>query len=194
MWHELVLRPVFVVLAAVDEQLADLVRRQGCPCGGPLHRADYLRKPRGGLLASAGEEFRRRRSFCCGREGCRKRALPPSVLFLGRRVYLEAVVLLACLRVLLVKGEEKPDVPAKTLRRWLAWWTSDLPTAPTWQLLRARFMPPIDEAVLPLSLLERVASVLEPPDLGQVLLSAGRWLAPLTTRSVQDVARFVWVG
>ena len=34
-----------------------------------------------------------RLSFCCGREGCRRRVLPPSVLFWGRRVYWAAVVL-----------------------------------------------------------------------------------------------------
>lgn len=33
-------------------------------------------------------------SLCCAR--CRKRRTPPSVRFLGRRVYLAAVVVLAC--------------------------------------------------------------------------------------------------
>src|SRR5271157_4368665 len=62
---------------------------------GPLHRSDYDRKPRGALIAPAGEAFVRRFSLCCGREGCRKRATPPSLRFLGRRVYLGAVVLVA---------------------------------------------------------------------------------------------------
>ena len=48
-----------------------------------------------GPIAPAGEEFVRRFSLCCGREGCRKRATPPSLRFLGRRVYLCAVVLVA---------------------------------------------------------------------------------------------------
>jgi hypothetical protein len=33
-------------------------------------------------------------SFCCDRDGCRNRATPPSVRFLGRKVYLGAVVML----------------------------------------------------------------------------------------------------
>ena len=35
-----------------------------------------------------------RLSFCCDREGCRKRVTPPSVRFLGRKVYLAAVMIL----------------------------------------------------------------------------------------------------
>ena len=41
------------------------------------------------------EAFGRRFSLCCGREGCRHRATPPSVRFLGRRVYVGAVVIVA---------------------------------------------------------------------------------------------------
>jgi hypothetical protein len=35
-------------LFAVDQNLADAIRKIGCSCGGRLHSADYLRKPRGG--------------------------------------------------------------------------------------------------------------------------------------------------
>ena len=35
-----------------------------------------------------------RLSFCCDRDGCRKRVTPPSVRFLGRKVYLGAIVIL----------------------------------------------------------------------------------------------------
>jgi len=38
-------------------------------------------------------------SFCCALDGCRSRATPPSLRFLGRKVYLAAiVVLIAILR------------------------------------------------------------------------------------------------
>jgi hypothetical protein len=89
-------RELFRLLVEVDQAVTCRVAAEGCPvCGGPLHRGDYVRKPRGALVVPAGEAFARRFSLCCGREGCRKRALPPSVRFLGRRVYLGAVVILA---------------------------------------------------------------------------------------------------
>jgi hypothetical protein len=46
-------------------------------------------------MGRAAESFDRRFSLCCGREGCRRRATPPSVRFLGRRVYVGAVVIVA---------------------------------------------------------------------------------------------------
>jgi len=87
----------------------------------------YERKPRGGYIAEAGEAFGLRYSLCCGREGCRKRALPPSLRFLGGRVYLEAVVLLASALAMALKtlplASEATSVPARTLRRWHGWWS-----------------------------------------------------------------------
>src|SRR3989304_4273818 len=62
-------------------------------CGGRLHRAHYPRKPRGGPAElEPGQE--RRLSFCCAREGCRRRTTPPSLRFLGRRVYFGPVFVL----------------------------------------------------------------------------------------------------
>ena len=40
------------------------------------------------------EAYGLRLSFCSARDGCRKRATPPSVRFLGRKVFLGAVVVL----------------------------------------------------------------------------------------------------
>ena len=83
-------------LVDIDEEICRRVAAAGCAwCGGPLHRSDYPRKPRGGLFAVAGEVFHRRLSLCCGWAGCRRRATPPSVRFLGRRVYLGVAVILA---------------------------------------------------------------------------------------------------
>lgn len=198
MWHES--RPeraVFAALVVVDLRLTEAARALGCPsCGGALHRRDYDRKPRGGELAAAGEEFSRRFGLCCSVAGCRRSALPPSVRFLGRRVYLEAVVLLACLHALLaaVAGQPPPPttVPARTIARWLSWWASDFPPSPTWLWMRGRLMPPVDETQLPRSFLERIAEGLgDTPAVGQVLTVAARWLAPLTTRSMSDPSRFL---
>ena len=60
--------------------------------GAKLHRDLYRRKPRGGP-GDLGEAYRRRVSFTCSI--CDKRHTPGSVRFLGRRVYLAAVVVVA---------------------------------------------------------------------------------------------------
>jgi hypothetical protein len=191
----------FERLMAWDEELARQVAAARCPhCGGPLHRANYQRKPRGGLLAEAGEAFRLRHSLCCGREGCRKRSLPPSLRFLGRRVYLETVVLLATMVVQLVAALRDAcahtGVPRRTLRRWQAWWQEVFPSSRAWVEAAARFAPPPpDDSELPQSLVSRLGNELTvgdaPADLVDVCVLAARLLAPATTSSVTDGARFV---
>ena len=52
----------------------------------------YMRKPRGGP-EDLPEKFFVRYSLCCGRRGCRKQTLLPSVLFMGWRVYWANVIL-----------------------------------------------------------------------------------------------------
>ena len=188
----------FASLEEVDRQIAEGVAAAGCRhCGGPLYQGNYERKPRGGRLAQAGEAFTLRHSLCCGREGCRKRALPPSLRFLGRRVYLEAVVLLASVRAMALKtlreAREATGVPVRTLRRWRGWWTETFPSSAVWTQLRARFVPPPPaESELPRSLLDRAEAVLGAETVGtKVVLLAARWLSPVTTQSVPDGSRFV---
>jgi hypothetical protein len=189
----------FARLEEFDRQIAGAVAAAGCQhCGGPLHQGNYERKPRGGFVAGAGEAFTLRHSLCCGREGCRRRALPPSLRFLGRRVYLESVVLLASSLALALEtlrmAREVTGVPARTLHRWHSWWTEAFPSSAVWAELRARFVPPPPaESELPRSLLERAQAVLTPSAaVSEVLLLAARWLAPVTTQSVPDGSRFVF--
>jgi len=94
-------KSLFTLLYQIDQKLAEQTRSRGCPyCGGPLHYANYRRKPRGGP-PDLEEAFEVRFSLCCGAEGCRHRTLPPSVRFWDRRVYWAPVVLLvAALRQL----------------------------------------------------------------------------------------------
>lgn len=191
----------FERLMAWDEHLARQVAAARCPhCGGPLHQANYPRKPRGGLLAEAGVAFRMRHSLCCGRQGCRKRSTPPSLRFLGRRVYLEAVVLFATLVVQLAATLRNAcvhtGVPRRTLRRWQAWWREIFPSSRTWVEAAARFSPPPPDASrLPRSLVERLGTELATDaaatDLSELCLLVARLLAPATTSSVADGARFV---
>ena len=56
------------VLLAIDQNLAEETRKKACPCGGRLHCANYLRKPRGTPLQLP-EPQRLRLSFCCDRDG-----------------------------------------------------------------------------------------------------------------------------
>jgi len=203
MLHELRLgEEFFSHLVTLDAEVARRVAAAGCPwCGGPLHQAHYQRKPRGGVFAAAGEAFSLRHSLCCGREGCRKRTLPPSVRFLGRRVYLEAVVLLASVAVQLATATLRAvsvatGVPGRTLRRWGTWWRGTFPSSSAWSKLRARFAPPPpDEAQLPHSLVTRLGNDLDGehgvPTASQVCLQAARCLAASTTSSVGDISRFL---
>src|SRR5207342_517177 len=85
------------LLLAFDADLADAARAERCgPCGGTLHSACYPRKPRG-RPCRLGPEHDRRFSFCCAGDDCRSRATPPSVRFLGRKVYLAAIVVLVAI-------------------------------------------------------------------------------------------------
>jgi hypothetical protein len=101
----------FALLEEGDARAAAAVKTAGCRhCGGRLDRADYPRKPRGGSMGAAGESLVRRISFCCAQEGCRRRATPPSLVFLGRKVYLGIVVVVASL-LALTPGRPSPSPP-----------------------------------------------------------------------------------
>ncbi len=57
---------IFTCLLEIDQHIAEEARQGGCPaCGGPLHWANYPRKPRGGA-DGLGDEHRIRLSLCCG--------------------------------------------------------------------------------------------------------------------------------
>ena len=85
---------LFSLLLRIDLDFADQQQRAGCPyCGGPLHHSNYQRKPRGGPDTLA-EKISVRLSFCCAKEECRRRTLPPSVLFMDRKVYFRSVILI----------------------------------------------------------------------------------------------------
>lgn len=195
MWHGLVLgREFFDALVRYDEQITQRVAAAGCPrCGGRLHRSDYERKPRGGTIAAAGEAFGRRFSLCCSREGCRKRVTPPSLRFLGRRVYLGAAMLVAC-AVAFTLGftaalRAALGIPAQTVRRWDGWWRTIFVTSTVFVALRGQLMPPLDTDELPRSLLERLGG-----SASERVERALRLVAPLSTRSLADGARFLREG
>ena len=182
-------REYFANLERHDEAIAAWVAAQRCQvCRGPLHRGDFDRKPRGGLFAVEGEEFVRRFSLCCGQEGCRKRATPPSLRFLGRRVYLGAVVILASLVARAFEDaraiQPATGVPARTVRRWLGWWSGPFLSTEVFLAMRARLVG-VDIAELPTSIVARL-----PGSVAEQVQSMLELLAPLTTGSVRERSRF----
>jgi hypothetical protein len=151
---------------------------------------NYPRKPRGALVAAEGEAFLVRFSFCCGREGCRKRATPPSVRFLGRRVYLGVVVIVASLVAQLLEAvsAKVTGVPRRTARRWLVWWRGPFLATEVFLAIRARLVG-VDVGGIPRSIVERLpGAALEQ---ARTML---RLLAPITTASVLDGARLLRDG
>jgi hypothetical protein len=168
-------------LLEIDEALAAQIQCRRCPhCGARLDRGDFPRKPRGGAVGAAGEIFDRRISLCCSADGCRRRQTPPSVRFLGRRVYLGIVVLLASV---IASASPMPSpstigsttgVPTRTLRRWLTWWRNTLISSAAFAVAAARFVPALDVGRLPASLLERFVIGSD----HDRLVAAIRWLSP----------------
>ncbi|MGH9319442.1 MAG: hypothetical protein ACRD3V_06085 [Vicinamibacteria bacterium] len=182
MWQKLLRESsFFVLLVAFDRDLAEEYRRKGCGCGGSLHRSAYSRKPRGGPPGLP-EDYAIRESYCCGEEGCRRRLTPPSLRFLGRRVYLGAVVVLVSAMVNGVTAKrassmgELCGVSVRTLRRWQKWWREQFVLTRVWRGLRGRFALRVDESLLPASLLEQIGSRGESERVVRML----RLLLPLT--------------
>jgi hypothetical protein len=173
------------LLCHFDRDLADQCRAQGCPeCEGRLHLARYPRKPRG-LAAQTHEDWCLRWSFCCAEEDCRVRTTPPSLRFLGPRVYLGAVVVLAaCMQQGLSDQRMAAlnlvlEVPRRTLKRWRVWWQEVFVHTALWQVARARLMPPVQQQQLPLSLFERFAGA----QFGQQLVGLLNFILPLSARA-----------
>lgn len=166
------------VLVNIDLDLAATARRAGCACSGVLHSARYPRKPRG--LPNDHHGDHRRASFCCAT--CRRRTTPASVRFLGRRIYLGAVVVLA---TALQQGpspwrlkrlRELFGVTRQTLERWRTWWAEAFGESTLWKAARARFSPPVAVTAAPSSLVERFAGMAH-----EQLVALLHFLSPLST-------------
>jgi hypothetical protein len=173
---------LYLRLQKQDDDLAAEARAAGCECGGKLHSARYRRKPRGGPIG-IGDGYDRRWSFCCAEEGCRRRVTPPSVRFLGRKVYLGAVVVVmsalrqtaSAMRIASVR--EYIGVSWRTLRRWAGWWQHDFANSRFWKAAQGRLPPPPPAAAtLPATLLAAFGG-----DEEARVISTLRFVAPITT-------------
>ena len=181
-------------LFQIDQTLMQELRSTRCvDCGGPLHQAHYYRDPRGGpeIPKDEDDDFATKRfSLCCGWEGCRSRATPQSVRFLGRRWYLATVVVLVgCMmspraaRVRRVQSMFGMD--RRTIERWRRWWREALPSSPFWRGVRGRLSPRIDEDHLPRSLLRRFGS-----ERGDALVKLLRFLQPISSATAPGAQVF----
>lgn len=148
-------------LCLVDRELALAAQAAGCPhCQGALHSARYPRRIKG-IPAAAEAVSDYRESFCCARDGCRRRVTPPSVRFLGRKRFLSAVVLLASAArhgarpALALALQRAYGVSRSTLERWQRWWREAVPRTPFWSVAKTRVMPPIHPSRVALELVQR---------------------------------------
>lgn len=171
----------------VDTDLSEKVRQGGClHCSGKLHSARYRRKPRG--RPKQDQERKEeiwRDSFCCDQDGCRKRHTPPSVRFLGRKVYWGFIVVLvaamrhgvkpARLKIL----RETLGVDSRTVERWREWWLEAFVQSAFWKAARGRFSPPLDPKALPQALCEAFKV-----NRRDRLLKLLQFLSPITTGSI----------
>lgn len=187
MSHEFEIDAKFLAaLAEHDAEHVRRVQRDGCAdCGGPLDRADYPRKAQG-VAGESADVCARRLSLCCRCEGCRKRATPPSLRFLGRKVYIAVVVIIASAAgrttPLLGRGRARTvqGVPLRTVRRWLSWWQTAFALGVFWTEAKSFFASRVEVNELPASLLERFDGARS-----LALERMLRFIAPITTTSVR---------
>lgn len=151
---------IYHILYQIDQDLAQQCRQSGCDyCGGPLHQANYPRQPWGAPKNTPDEE-KIRQSLCCGNEGCRKRKLPPSCLYFGRKKYWSAIILV----VMALQQNRNSHSAAKVMRmfnisyptilRWRQWFRNEFPTSDQWKKIRGRISATVSDRRLPADLLD----------------------------------------
>ena len=174
---------LYLLLLRFDEDLAREAQQRRCQrCGGRLDQGHFPRKPRAPSWVALPDGYDERFSYSCAVDGCRKRHTPPSTRFLGRRIYLGAVVVLATTmqqgttRWRASQLRELLGVSLQTLTRWRAWWAEAFAESAFWKAARAAFSPPVTETMAPSLLLERFAGSPH-----EQLAALMRFLAPLST-------------
>jgi hypothetical protein len=188
---------LFYLLYLIDLDLAEQCRKLRCPyCGSVLHFARYTRKPRGGPN-NLPDEYMIRHGLCCSAENCRRRTLPASCLFMGRRVYWRCVIL-----VVMALHQQRPkgasiyrlrkmfDIDHKTIRRWLAYFRQVFPSSAKWKSLRGLVGPKLNERRLPGSLLVYFSKQTE--NQIEALVACLRFLAAFAVFEAQKSSRKRW--
>ena len=110
-------------------------------------------------------------SLCCGRDGCRRRVLPPSVRFWNRRVYWAPVVLL----VTALRQEKSPAITLErlkslcglwrsTVKRWQRYFQNIFPKSDGYRRLGGHLLPGVTSEQLPGELISRFYRVFKNPE------------------------------
>jgi hypothetical protein len=107
------------------------------------------------------------------------------VRFLGRRVYLGAVVVLVSAMMGGITEKRADQIrelvgaSVRTLRRWRKWWREVFVATSFWKASRSRFASPVDASRMPASLLERFCG----RSLRNRLVALLEFLSPITARA-----------
>lgn len=147
----------FGMLYRIDVGFYEKMRSGGCViCGGSLYNGFYERKARGSPVEIP-EEYEKRMSMYCGR--CGKRHLPQSCLYMGRRVYWGAVLLLVVtLRQQRLTGfsaekiREQYQISPSTLRRWMLYYREEFIHTAGWKYICGRLQAQVVSAEQPCAL------------------------------------------
>ncbi|MCL2660382.1 MAG: hypothetical protein FWD64_07700 [Acidobacteriaceae bacterium] len=155
----------------VTHDIAEHTEECRCHCGGELRLLD---EP-----VDVPKELKTRYSYVCSK--CNARTTPASERFLGRKVYIAAIVVLRsamdqgvtddCLSVI----DHKID--RRNVRNWRSYWQDIVPKTKCWQAkAAASFVPPLPAPeLLPASALERFVARTE-----EKLEKFLKLIAPLT--------------
>lgn len=147
---------LYQLLFLIDCQFSEAVKNQRCPfCNNILHQADYPRKPRGGVT-NIPDDYQKRHSLCCSDPSCRKRTLPQSCRFMGRKIYFwPAILIVMALR----QNRENSysagklmrvfNISRNTLKRWFQFFKECFPLRPKWHRLRGLFSTDIGNHEIP---------------------------------------------
>ncbi len=180
-YYDLLSHPnLFQMLTIFDRDIASLVHaKERCQrCGGQLDCADYRRSGYG-MPAGAGDEVKRRFSFCC--RDCRRRRTPDSLRFLDGKAYPGVIVtLLAALQhgetaARLSALRKALGVDRRTLDHWSRWWRDHFAASAFWRGARGllpsfgsnlsipeRLAAAFAAGGLPLEAIEKIARFLAP--------------------------------
>jgi len=184
---------LYCFLFEIDQDLAKKTKAARCRfCGAALHVANYRRKPRG-AQAEQLINCRRRFSFTCYK--CQLRTTPPSVRFLGRKVYLGVVVIIltAMRQGLSPRGEktlrQSLGVDRKTVAEWQKWWVESFQPSDFGQEARRQLFSSISvDAEPPLSILKALSAI----DSMENFCQALRFLSPASAVFAISVHARLW--